>query len=144
MLLVKQGNPKNINYFIDEVFNNFPSSWGKDFNTNKNLYPAVNITESKDAYFLDLVFPGASKEDFKVNAENGLLTIGFEQKNDPNQEDRKALRKEFTQQSFKRSFSLDEKINLDGIKAKYENGILYLVLPKKEEVKVSAKEIVIL
>ena len=143
MTFVKHNHPRNINYIFDEVFNAFPSTWGNDYLTHKST-PLVNIHETSDGYHLELTAAGLTKEDFKVNAENGLLTISYEKKEETQQPAYKTIRREFTYHSFKRSFSLDQKVNVDGIQAKYENGILKLYLPKKEEVKVSPKEIAIL
>ncbi len=143
MTLVKHSSPRIINDIFDEVFNRFPATWGNDGHTNK-VFPAVNIHETNDGYQLELSAAGLNKEDFKVNAENDLLTISYEKKEETEQKDGKTIRREFRRQSFKRSFGLDKKINVEGITAKYENGILKLHLPKKEEVKVSLKEISIL
>lgn len=141
MTLVKN-NPQFVNLF-DEFFHQFPANWGRDTHGSLNA-PAVNIHETDDAYHLELNAPGRNKEDFKVHVENGLLTISYEQKENAEQKGYKTIRKEFVYRSFKRSFSLDEKINADSIQAKYENGVLKLYLPKKEEVKVSPKQINIL
>ena len=143
MTLVKHSSPRIINDLFDEVFNRFPSTWGSDSHPQK-AFPAVNIIEATDAYHLELNAAGLNKEDFKINAENDLLTISYERKEEAEKKEGKTIRREFTHQSFKRSFGLDEKINVDGISAKYENGLLKLHLPKKEEVKVSPKEISIL
>ena len=67
--------------------------------------------------------------------------MSFEKNEDNKEEGKQFIKREFITQSFKRSFTLDEKINADNIDAKYENGILFLTLPKKEEVKVVPKEI---
>lgn len=143
MTLVKHNGSRNFNDLFDEVFNKFPATWGNDSHAHK-VFPAVNISETKDAFHLELNAAGLNKEDFKINAENDLLTISYEKKEQTVQTDSKAIRKEFSKQSFKRSFGLDEKVNAEGITAKYENGILQLHLPKKEEVKVSPKEINVL
>ena len=143
MTLVKHSSPRIINDILDEVFNHFPATWGNDSHANK-VFPAVNIHETNDAYHLELNAAGLNKEDFKVNAENDLLSISYEKKEETEQKDGKTIRREFNSQSFKRSFGLDKKINVDAITAKYENGVLKLHLPKKEEVKVSTKEISIL
>ena len=90
---------------------------------------------------MELNAPGRNKEDFKINIENGLLTISFEKKVENVSEDVKSVRKEFSFESFKRSFNIDEKIQADNIQAKYENGVLKLYLPKKEEVKENPKQI---
>ncbi len=83
--------------------------------------------------------PGRNKEDFKLNIEKDLLTVIYEKKEET--QPYKTIRKEFVFSSFKRSFSLDEKINAEAIEAKYENGILKVYLPKKEEVKIAPKQI---
>ncbi|HXL56214.1 MAG TPA: Hsp20/alpha crystallin family protein, partial [Chitinophagaceae bacterium] len=103
--------------------------------------PAVNIYETNDSYHLELAAPGLKKEDFKVSLEKGLLIISYEKKTETENKDLKTHRREFKVTSFKRSFAVDDKINTDGIEAKYENGLLKLYLPKKEEVKSSPKQI---
>lgn len=143
MTLVKHSSPRVINDLFDEVFKGFPTTWGSD-TYSKRVFPAVNIHETNEAYHLELAAAGLNKEDFKIQAENDLLTISFEKKEETEQTDAKLIRREFSHQSFKRSFSLDEKINVEAIQARYENGILKLTLPKKEEVKISPKEITIL
>lgn len=142
MTVVKR-HPANINYLFDEIINGFPTNWGKD-QVQNTFSPAANINETNDGYHLELNVPGRNKEDFKVAIENNLLTIAFEQKEAAEQADYKTLRREFSFKSFKRSFSLDEKVNADAVQAKYENGILKLFLPKKEDIKIAPKEITIL
>lgn len=142
MTLVKHNNAAFNNLF-DELFNSFPATWGRDAH-QAHASVSVNIHETNEGYHLELNAPGRNKEDFKVNVENGLLTISYEKKESQEQKDYKTIRREFSFRSFKRSFSIDDKINADGIQARYENGVLKLYLPKKEEVKVSPKEISIL
>lgn len=141
MTLVKN-NPVYFGNLFEELFNQFPSNWGKDAGNGFSAVP-VNIHETKDAYHLELNAPGRNKEDFKVNLENGLLTISFEKKEENEQAAYKTIRKEFSFRSFKRSFSVDDKINTAGIQAKYENGVLKLYLPKKEEVIATPQQIAI-
>jgi HSP20 family protein len=135
-----RNNYRALNNLFDEFFTAVPT-WGREFNWS---VPPVNIHESKDNYELELVAPGLKKEDFKVNIEKGLLTISYEKQTSAETTDQKTHRKEFNITNFKRSFNVDEKINADGIQARYENGVLKLTLPKKEEVKASPKEIAIL
>jgi HSP20 family protein len=142
MSLVKN-NPVYFGNLFDELFNQFPASWGKDTQTVFSNVP-VNIHETKDGFHLEVNAPGRNKEDFKIAIENNLLTISFEKKEETEQKEYKTIRKEFNYQSFKRSFSVDEKINTAAIQAKYENGVLKLYLPKKEEVIVTPKQIEIL
>jgi len=142
MTLVKH-NTAPFNSLFDELFNSFPSNWGRDAHQAYATVP-VNIHETNEGFHLELNAPGRNKEDFKVNVENGLLTISYEKKESQEQKEYKTIRREFNYRSFKRSFTIDEKINADGIQARYENGVLKLYLPKKEEIKVSPKEISIL
>jgi HSP20 family protein len=128
--------PKTVNVF-DELFNSLPSN----FATVNSTVAPVNIAEDEQGFTLELNVPGRDKEDFKLNVENGLLTISYEKKEEAEKKAQKFVRKEFTYSSFKRSFTLDEKINAEAIGAKYENGILRITLPKKEEVKNAPKQI---
>ncbi|GAA4751812.1 Hsp20/alpha crystallin family protein [Flavisolibacter ginsenosidimutans] len=114
-----------------------PSLYKEDL---KNPVP-VNIRETEKEYVLELVAPGMKKEDFSVKIDDNLLTISAEKNEEVANEGEKFVRKEFKFQSFKRSFTLDEKINADGISAQYVNGVLTLNLPKKEEVKPATKQI---
>ena len=104
-------------------------------------FPPVNISETKDVYELEFNVPGRNKEDFKITVDKNILTVSFDKKEENKDENKKQIKKEFSLQSFKRSFTLDEKIISENIAAKYENGLLVLSLPKKEEVKVEAKQI---
>lgn len=130
---------KNLTNVFDELFNSFPAAWGNDVRNNSTA--PVNITESDNGYKLEFNVPGRNKEDFKINVDKGLLTVSYEKKEQAENKESKSIRQEFSFQSFKRSFNLDEKINAEGIEAKYENGILKVFLPKKEEVKISPKQI---
>lgn len=132
MTMVKLHSPvqKNLNSFFDEFFNELPAL-GKTVN---NLFsPAVNIVETPEAYHLELNVPGRNKEDFNISVDKGILSISYEKKEEEKKEDVKVVRREFSYQSFKRSFTIDEKINAEAIQAKYENGLLKLLLPKKAE-----------
>lgn len=140
MTLVKVNNRPANNLFED--FFNFPSVFGKHAFTGSPFHhPAVNIVEKAEGYHLDVSAAGYEKSDFKVNLENDLLTISAEKKEEKTNEQEKYVRREFTAQSFKRSFSLDEKIDAAGITAKYENGVLRLFLPKKVETAAPQKSI---
>ena len=141
MTLVKN-NPVYFGNLFDELFNQFPATWGKDAQNGFTTVPA-NIHETKDGYHVEISAPGRKKEDFRINLENGLLTISFEKKETTENKEYKTIRKEFSLRSFKRSFSLDEKINTSGIQAKYENGVLKIYLPKKEEAAIAPQQIAI-
>ena len=141
-LKFNQPSLKSLDSFLDNLLNELPVANNSSLN-----FPAVNISETKDNYELEFNVPGRKKEDFKITVDKNILSVSFE-KNQENKEESKEegkqfIKKEFVAKSFKRSFTLDEKINLDDINAKYESGILYLTLPKKEEVKVLPKEIAV-
>lgn len=141
MTLVRR-NYRSLDNLFDEFFNNMPVNWGRDTNFT---VPPVNIHESNEAYLLELIAPGLEKEQFNVTLEKGMLTIGYEKKsaveNSNENNGIKTHKKEFAISNFKRSFNVDDKIDAEKIEAKYENGILKLYLPKKEEVKVVPKQI---
>ena len=103
--------------------------------TGTNI-PAVNIKESNEGFEVEMAAPGMSKKDFKIELENNLLTISSEKREEAEKkEGDRYTRKEFSYQSFSRSFSLPEVVDADKINARYENGVLFLSIPKKEEAK---------
>jgi HSP20 family protein len=97
----------------------------------------VNIRETNDHFEVDMAAPGMNKEDFKIELDGNLLTISSEKED--RHEDREGdrfVRKEFSYQSFQRSFELSKDVvDTESIQARYENGVLHLLIPKKEEVK---------
>jgi HSP20 family protein len=140
MTLVKVNN-RPFGHLFHDFLNDFPTI-AKSFGQDAFQFPETNIHETPDAYHLELNVPGRSREDFKIQVEQGLLNISFEKKEEaPASEDYKTIRREFAYKSFKRSFSIDNSIDPNGIQAKYENGLLKLLLPKKEEVKQGARQI---
>jgi HSP20 family protein len=145
MTLVKfQNRPvdKSFNNFIDDFFATVPSILSNDFVTpNFRSFTPVNVKETENDYVLDVVTPGFQKEDFKINLDNNTLTISTEKKEETENQNEKFIRKEYKQQSFKRSFTIDENVDAENISAKYVNGVLTLNLAKKQEVKPSVKEI---
>jgi HSP20 family protein len=142
MTIVKFNNkPSNGFGLLDNFFNDFPTLFKGDFASNFRNFAPVNIKETKDAYELEVVAPGFEKNDFNINVEKNMLTISAEKKSEANKEDEKQIRNEYSYRSFKRSFTLDEKVDSEKVEAKYVNGVLTLNLPRKMEVKASAKEI---
>src|SRR5579872_7210129 len=140
MTLVKVNNNghKSLTSFVDEFFQGFPAGLSREESFG---FPPVNVHETAEAYHLELAAPGRTKEDFKLTVDNGQLVVSFEKKEETKTEDYKTIRKEFSFKSFKRSFDLDDQVDANGIQAKYENGVLKLLLPKKEQAKESAKQI---
>ena len=132
------------NNLVDDLFTELPVLFKNDFNNaeRKGTIP-VNVKETEKSYQLEVVAPGFEKSDFKVNMEQDLLTISADKKSEVKDENEKHIRREYSFRSFKRSFTLDEKIDATNIEASYVNGVLTLNLPKKVEVKQTATEIAI-
>lgn len=125
---------------LADIMNNFFDNDLSDFFGKRISDPAANIIELPDAFHLDIAAPGMTKEDFKINLENNILTISAEMEDEKNEEGKNYTRKEFYYGSFSRSFTLPRTINLDKIQADYQNGILKITLPKKEEARVEVKK----
>lgn len=127
----------SFNNLLSDVFPQMPSLYRDEF---RQAAP-VNIKETEKEFIVELVVPGMNKEDFGINLEDNLLTVSAEKKEEPKNEAEKLIRNEYKFASFKRSFTLDEKVDADAITAQYVNGVLTLNLPKKEEVKPATKKI---
>ena len=125
------------------IFDNFFGKDMFDFNNSGvampgSAAPAVNVREHGDGFEVEVAAPGFDKKDFHIEVDNDLLTISSvrETKNEETKDNGRYTRREFGYTSFKRSFALPEHtVNTEKIKASYENGILYISLPKLEEVK---------
>ena len=143
MTLVRTNNPfaKSFDGLMNEIFSDLPSTFGKNLKQDVYGFPPVNIVEKNDHYHLQVSAPGFEKGDFNLKLEGDTLTVSAEKKEETKSETDKVIRKEFSSKAFKRTFTLDEKIDAANISAKYENGILHVGLPKKEEVKAVTKEI---
>ena len=123
--------------FFDKFFEGNLMDWNNwNYSSTDTTLPAVNVKEDKDSYTIEVAAPGMAKEDFKVDYENGRLTISSERKNESKEKDGNYTRREFSYQSFQRSFTVPENIvNGEKIAASYKEGILHISLPKREEVK---------
>lgn len=133
-MLPKLRNKTFFPSWVDDFFNNpmFP-----DFETRISATkPSVNINENNNQYIIDVAAPGMEKKDFKIDLNNNILTISSERENRKEEKDKKHLRREFSYTSFSRSFTLPITVKDDGIKANYNNGLLTIIIPKKEEAKV--------
>ena len=138
MSLINWTNPtkglqrRNLVPSLEHVFNDFFSNdlLSKEF---AGHIPAVNIAEKEKSYSIEVSAPGFEKNDFKVELENGLLTISGEHKTEKNEENKNFVRREFTYGSFNRSFNLVDLVDEEKIDAKYENGVLKIELPKNEK-----------
>lgn len=117
------------NSWLSDFFDN--RFFDSDLLRNQSL-PAVNVKETANTFEIELAAPGLSKKDFKVTADNGVLTISSEKEEQKEQKDKGYTRKEFSYSSFSRSFTLPDNVNTEEIKAKYEDGILKLSVAKRD------------
>ena len=132
----RQPLQKSFNTLVDDLFSEFPVVYRNDGKTIP-----VNILEKDAVYQIEVVAPGFEKSDFKVNVDQPILTISADKAEVTPGENDKQIRREHRISSFKRTFTLDEKIDATSIEAKYVNGILTLNFPKKAEVKSPAQQI---
>ena len=123
----KKRNPV-LRSLLDDVWGT--SMYDNTLFDDKKWVPSVNVKESDDNYILEFMVPGFDKKDFKVHAENGILTIEAEITNEEESTDEKYTRREFSFNSFSRSFTLPENVELENIEAIYDKGMLKLSLVK--------------
>jgi HSP20 family protein len=139
MLPVKNGLPllSTLPKLFDDFLSRDVSNWSNEnFSTVGSTLPAVNVRETPDAYVVEMAAPGMNREDFRIELDGDLLTITGERKAEEQKENERYARTEFSYQSFQRSFRLSKKVlDEDQIVAKYENGLLNIYVPKKEEAK---------
>ncbi len=135
MNLVKFSN--NHPSVFDRFFDNDMLDWNnRHFSDTNTTLPSVNIKENTDEYVVEVAAPGFDKKDFNIEVENDTLIISSEKKiNNEEKEDERVTKREFSYQSFTRSFALPVLVEREKIKAKYDNGILNILIPKKEEAK---------
>lgn len=122
--------PSLVDFFFGDEY--LPSVFD---NSPKGTMPAVNIAESKDDFLIEVAAPGLDKKDFKLDVENNVLSISSEKEASNEVEGERFMRREFSYSSFKRTFSLPEGTDSEKIKASYKEGILKVIVPKREEAK---------
>ena len=137
---------KTLDGFFNEIFKFLKFFKIFKFSMREDVFsfPPVNITEKAASYHIQVSAPGMEKSDFSIKLDGNLLSVSAEKKEKEKEEGEKTIRREFTQKAFKRSFTLDEKIDANNIVARYEHGILMIDLAKKEVTQNGAKEITIL
>lgn len=141
--------PENFGSVVDQIFQNnlsrfFDDSfWGLNAGDVDRTKVPVNLRETDSAFEMELVAPGLRKEDFQLNVSGDILTVSFEEKNDNKEMNKEEgwVRREYRKRSFSRNFHLNDAIDANNINARYENGILYVMLPKNEKTKQLSKTI---
>jgi HSP20 family protein len=141
--------PKTASSLLDDTF------WGLGI-PNASLVAPVNILETAENYELELAAPGLRKSDFQLKIDGDTLTVSFGPQHDERIETAQAeankgqnkektqhrwVRREFTRLAFQRHFELADSIDRDNISARYDSGILYLTLPKKENLRPVSRQI---
>ena len=118
---------------LTQQFPNFAEQTGIDF--LKGAYPKCNIIDTDDAVEVIAEIPGLTKDDVNIKVENGVMTISGRQSVAHDKPSTKYIRRELKHSSFKRSFELGDTLDPSQISAAFENGILTISIPKKEEAK---------
>jgi HSP20 family protein len=138
MTLVRMNNRgfipgRRFQHGIDDMFNWFANElpgYGES-----NHIPSANILESDEDFKLEVMVPGMKKKDIQIQVENGILEISHDELPEEQDEGWRLLNRGFQVKGFSRKFKLSDRLAAEKINAKYDNGILSIVIPKKEEAK---------
>ncbi|OOQ60394.1 Hsp20/alpha crystallin family protein [Mucilaginibacter pedocola] len=144
MTLVKFDPANKNNGSLLRGFNDvFDSIFNDTFFNDRILarVPAANISETENNYHVELAAPGLKKEDFKISLDRQLLSISVEQRTENTNEGKNYSKREFSYNSFVRSFTLPESANAEHIEAAYADGILKIDIAKREEAKQVRRQI---
>lgn len=148
MSIVKRNNgsllPANARTLFDDFFSRELFNWGNNnYSSTLSTIPSVNIKENEVNFEVEVAAPGMEKQDFQIALEGNLLTISSIKKNQTEERNENYTRREFSYQSFQRSFELaKDVVDEEHIQAKYENGVLKLTIPKTEEAKKPARRLI--
>ena len=146
MSLIKRDGSRipSISSLFDDFFSRELFNWGNsNFSSTSTTVPSVNIRETADNYEVEVAAPGMDKKDFNIALDGNLLTISSAKERREEKKETNYTRREFSYQSFQRSFELPKDVvDEDKINARYENGLLYLTIPKKEEAKQKAPRMI--
>ena len=137
MTLVKWNRPATQYPVYSRLLDNFFND-DLDFFTPrfKSSMPAVNVIEEKDNFLIEVAAPGLNKNDFKINLDNGVMNIETTREEKKEEVEKNFTRREFCYDSFSRSFTLPDSVDSSKIEANYNDGVLKVSLPKKEEARV--------
>lgn len=136
MSLIKRdvGYAPTLSNFFDDFFTRDLFNWPSSSSTGTSI-PKVNIFETDSEFHVEMAAPGMAKDDFKVELDNNMLTISSLKETEKEDEKKNYQRREYSYQSFVRTFHLPDSAEAEKINAKYNDGVLSLVIPKKEEAK---------
>lgn len=139
MNLIKRNSNLVFPSLLDEFFK---PDWNGGVQNFKSTLPAVNIKENDTNFSLEFFAPGLKKEDFNLEIDQKSLSISSAKQFENEEVNEKYSLKEFSLSSFKRTFTLPESVDFDAIEANYENGVLQVVLPKRQEVLQNTKRLI--
>lgn len=148
-LIKNNGNlfPSIPSLFDDFLMRDWLDWSNSNWRSSGATLPAVNVVETNDDFQIEVAAPGMKREDFKIELDNNLLIISSQHEENREQKDQQGnyTRREFSYQAFQRSFALPEnKVHGDKIAARYVDGILRIIVPKREEAKIKpAKQIAV-
>ncbi len=144
-LIKRNGNTlPSVPAMFDDFFSRELFNWGNNnFSSTSTTIPAVNITETADHFDVEMAAPGMEKKDFKITLDGNLLTISSQKEHSGETKKESYTRREFSYRSFQRSFELPKDVvDESNINARYDNGLLHLIIPKKEEAKRKAPRLI--
>lgn len=141
--LAKNDSHPAVRSFLDDFFPNDLMDWGfKKFTNIGTTVPSVNLSETESDYTIDLAAPGMKKEDFHVEIENNMISISSQKEEKKEDKNENYTRREFSYQSFHRTFHLPDAAVTKKIDASYKDGVLHITIPKDAgKVKNSRKSI---
>ncbi|MDT0642928.1 Hsp20/alpha crystallin family protein [Zunongwangia sp. F363] len=144
MSLIKRNEANWLPSVFDDMFKTDWLGGTTNVNSIGTTIPAVNIQETDEAFSVEVAAPGKKKDDFNIELENDVLTISSEEKkeNETSDKNGRFTRKEFSYTTFKRAFSLPDSVDSEQISASYNDGVLQIALPKREEAKVQPKRLI--
>jgi|LAHU01.1.fsa_nt_gb HSP20 family protein len=143
-MLIKRSDyaPAYVNFFDDFFGRNFMNEF---FNNEvKTTLPTANIVENENDYQVELAVPGYDKKDFSIQLNENVLTIKAETKSEKEEtkSNQQFTRKEHYYASFERHFTLPDTVKVESIEASYENGLLKITLPKKDEKEIETAKLI--
>jgi HSP20 family protein len=143
-IIRRKNNSPTWSHFVNDFLDRDWLDWTtRNFSDTNTTLPSVNIKESHNGFEVDIAAPGFEKKDFKIELNHGVLTISSGKKvENETKEGQQFTKREFSYQSFTRSFTLPDTVDSDKISAKYDMGILKMAIPKKEEAKVKPSKMI--
>lgn len=129
-MLVKRNYQPTFNSLVNELFNN---DVNERLDSSYSSKPKANIKETESNFEIDMLVPGFDKSDLEIHIEENLLSVSVEKEEQTEENKDTMLFREFSLKNFKRSFRLSHKVDKENIEANFNNGILSITIPKKEE-----------